>query len=121
MNLELRSIVEPGNIAKERITLRAKSDLDLGDYLVAQTNDVESSPATGLLSSYWFQYRKIEKGDLVVIYTKQGAETEKSLSTGRKAHFFYLGLKEPIWGDPTKGALLLLAPTWTYKSVDELK
>ncbi len=120
MKLELRSIVAPGDLAKERLTLRALQDLDVGDYVVAQSGYADDSPTTTFFHTIWFPYNPVQKGDLVVVYTKEGTNRERVLDRGNKAHFFYLDLNEAIWDDPTKGALVLYAPTWESKSVDDL-
>jgi len=120
MNLELRSIISPGDLANERLTLRALIDLDLGDYLVAQTGYVDESPTTALNHSVWFPFKFVQKGDLVVIYTKTGSNSERVLDKGNKAHFFYLDLRQPIWGDANKAALVLDAPSWASKPLNDL-
>lgn len=119
MNLELRSIVEPGNLAKERITLRAQSDLDLGDFLVAQSGFIDGSPTTQFFHTYWFPFKRIQKGDLVVIYTKEGIDRENKLKNRGKAHFFYFDLSLTIWNDQSKAAVILYAPTWISKGVPD--
>lgn len=120
MNLELRSIVSPGDLPNERLTLRALSDLDLGDFLVAQTGLVDGSPTTTLHHSVWFPFKLVQKGDLVVIYTKKGNNSERVLDKGNKAHFFYLDLGNPIWNKPDRAALVLHAPNWASRPVGDL-
>lgn len=119
MNLELRSIVERGVIANERITLRAKSDADLGDFLLAQSGYADESVTTEIFRAFWFPYKPIGAGDLVVLYTKRGVPREKPLSTGKVAHFFYWGLESPIWNIADRAAVLLSAPNWASKAVME--
>lgn len=120
MNLELRSIVSPGDLANERLTLRALADLDVGDYLVAQTGYVGGSPTTTLHHTIWFPFKPVQKGDLIVIYTKVGTNSERVLDKGNKAHFFYLDLRGPIWKDAGKAALVMYAPSWASKSTEDL-
>jgi len=119
MNLELRSLVKPGDLPNERVTLRAKVDLDVGDYLFAQSGYADGAPTINFFHTYWFPFKKISAGDLVVIYTKVGTESSKKLTTGKRAHFYYLDLKKTIWDDPTKAAVILYAPKWESKSVDD--
>lgn len=121
MNLELRSIIAPGDLKNERLTLRALSNLDVGDYLVAQTMLIDNYPTTSFDHMIWFPFKIIDKGDLVVVYTKPGTSSEKLLSKGNKAHFFYLDLSSPIWDSPNKGAIVLHTPSWESKSLGELK
>ncbi len=119
--MELRSIVSPGDLKNERLTLRALADVDVGDYLVAQTMLIEDFPATNFDHMLWFPFKPILKGDLVVLYTKSGSNKERVLKKGNTAHFFYLDLSDPIWDDANKGAILLHTPSWQSKSLDELK
>jgi hypothetical protein len=121
MKMELRSIIAPGDLKNERLTLRALSDLDVGDYLVAQTTIIDDFPTTSFDHMLWFQFKPIKKDDLVVVYTKTGTNTERVLSKGNTAHFFYLDLKSPIWDNPSKGAIVLHTPSWQSKSVNELR
>jgi len=111
MKLELRYIVSQADLANERLTLRALIDLDLGGYLVAQTGSVDESPIATLNYSVWFPFKFVQKGDLVVIHTKTGSNSERVLDKGNEAHFFYLDLWQPIWNDANKAALVLHAPS----------
>lgn len=120
MNLELRSIIAAGDLGNERLSLRALDDLDVGDYLVAQSGYVDDNPTTDFYHTFWFPFKPIQKGDLVVVYTKVGTNKERVLQRGNKAHFYYLDLKSPIWTRSDSGAVLLYAPTWQGKTVGEL-
>jgi hypothetical protein len=120
MTIALRSIIGRGDLAKERITFRVEETTDVGDYAVLQCQAVEETLTTSVIKAYWFQYFKAEKGDLVVLYTKDGEMSSKALSTGKKAHFFYWGFESPIWDDDELAAVLLRAPQWTYRLVQEL-
>lgn len=121
MNLQLRSIIGDGILANERITLRALRDLDVGDFLLAQTAIIDDSPSTKLMNPIWFPFGKIKKGDLVVVYTKEGETQSRKLSKGNTAHFYYLDLDTPIWTDPNIGAVVMTTPSWTSMSFDELR
>lgn len=120
MKLKLRSIISAGKLSQERLTLRAETDLELGDFIVAQNGFIEDSPTTVLMHSFWFPYVEVERGDLVILYTKEGESRTKSLSTGKTAHFFYLGLSNSIWDDANNAAVVLHAPTWEAMTADEL-
>lgn len=120
MSLALRSILERGIIAKERITFRVSDKADVGDFALLQCTTVDRVLTTHIERAYWFQYTEVEKGDIVVLYTKSGEPRSKELSTGHKAHFFYWGLPSPIWDDRDLAAVLLRSPQWESKLVDEL-
>lgn len=121
MKLKLRSIISAGDLSRERLTLRAIDDLDVGDYLVAQSGYVNDGPTTSFFHTFWFPYKQIKKNDLVVIYTKRGKERSRKLDGGNTAHFFYLDSDTPIWGASNTGALVFFAPTWRSKPADELR
>lgn len=121
MNLELRSIIRAGELSHERITLRVRSSTDVGDYLLAQSGLGENDEVTIRLQyTYWFTYKPVAAGDLIVLYTKVGTDSEKVLTTGKKAHFFYWGQSSAIWDRPDRAAVLLNAPTWEHKPAKAL-
>ncbi len=119
MNLELRSLVKPGDLSNERVSLRVKLVMDFGDYLFAQSGYADGAPTIKLYHTYWFPFKKVSAGDLIVIYTKKGSDSSKKLTTGKTAHFYYLDLDETIWDDPTKAAIILYAPKWESRAVDD--
>ncbi|WP_031260694.1 hypothetical protein [Mesorhizobium sp. LNHC252B00] len=82
--------------------------------------DENGNVTIGLHYTYWFTYKLVAAGDLVVLYTKAGTDSEKALTTGKKAHFFYWGHSSAIWDQPDRAAVLLNAPTWEHKSVKAL-
>lgn len=120
MTLAFRSIIDRGNLAKERITFRATEKLDVGDYALLQCSLIDGTLTTSVKRAYWFQYEEVERDDLVVIYTKSGENSVKTLSSGSNTHFFYWGLRAPIWVDDDLAAVLLRAPQWEFSAVSEL-
>lgn len=115
MNFEIRSLLGRGVYEKERVTLRCLNNADLGQYLLLRSESEDGLITTGVKNTLWFPDKSIKKGDLVVVYTKIGVQSEKMLSTGSKAHFFYLGASMPIWKNDEDGAVLLHAPKWQFK------
>jgi hypothetical protein len=120
MNLEFRSIVERGDHSKERITLRCLGETDLGHYVLLQTSSREGVASTDVLRTMWFPDKIVEKGDLIVLYTKSGYNSEKVLKTGKKAHFIYWDIPKPIWSDKETAVVLLHAPNWEARLVEDL-
>ena len=120
MNLSIRSIADKGDPQKERLTLRCLADTDLGHYVLLQTDSRDGVPTTGVNRTMWFPDKIIQTGDLVIIYTKPGTRSEKVLTTGKKAHFFYWGFATSIWTDDESGAVLLYAPEWDAKLAGSL-
>ena len=120
MRIEIRSIADKGHYQKERLVLRIMADTDIGDYLVIQTGFVHGGVSVETYHSYWFPYKSVSTGDLVVLYTKTGQENEKRLGSGKTAHFFYWGLEEAIWKFSDRASVVLHAPIWESKDPDEL-
>lgn len=120
MKIEIQSVADKGTYEKERLILKVVSDTDVGDYILVQTGYNERGVTIELFNTYWFPYKPVGAGDLVVLYTKRGKDSEKELKQGRKAHFFYWGLDSVIWNRKDRAPALLHSPEWVSKSPDEL-
>jgi len=120
MNLEIRSIADKGDAAKERLTLRCTEDTDMGHYVLLHTNSRNGVVNTGVNHVMWFPDKLVQKGDLVIVYTKPGTQSEKVLTTGKKAHFLYWGYSTSIWRDDAAGAVLLHAPEWEARLAGDM-
>lgn len=118
MQLEIRSFADAGDIAKERVVLRALSSVDIGNYVILRSKtDVSGDPISGAKSAYWLPDVVVAKGDLVVLYTKAGKASKKELESGRTAHFYYWHQVQPIWGaEKMNTAVVLLTESWAAKS-----
>ena len=120
MKIEFKSIADRGNYDKERLVLKVLADTDIGDHLVAQTDALSQDIGTELYHTFWPSYKTISSGDLIVLYTKSGKDSEKELSDGRHTHFYYWGLNSAIWDNNDKAAVILHAPEMITKRSDEL-
>lgn len=119
MKVEIRSIKDKGNEEKERLVLGVKANTDIGDYLIIQTGFRDGEATIETYKAYWFPYKAVSAGDLVVLYTKSGRDNE-NLRSGKKVHFFYWGLDSAIWNKEDRVPVILHAPEWISKSPDEL-
>jgi hypothetical protein len=120
MKLKIRSVAEKGVYAKERLILKALANTNVGDFMLLRTGFHDGQVTVGVREAYWFPYKEIEKGDLVVVYTKDGKQSEKQLESGSKSHFFYWGLDKAIWNASDVAPVILYAPEWESKTPDEL-
>ena len=120
MTLELRSIVGRGDVTQERLTLRATRNLDVGDFAVLRVPYIDEMLMTDVKHAFWFPFGEVEKGDLVVIYSKKGVSRNKILSTGKTAHFFYWESGVSLWEDTDYAAVVLQVSDWSFKGVREL-
>lgn len=120
MKIEIRYVSDKGALGKERLVLHVVADTDIGDYLVLQTGFNDGCVTIATFETYWFPYKAVSAGDLVVLYTRSGTKTQKDLKGGRTAHFFYWGLTFPIWDREDRALVVLHAPEWISKSPEEL-
>ncbi|MDR7136157.1 hypothetical protein J2X06_003375 [Lysobacter niastensis] len=120
MKVTISSVADKEDLEKERILLKVQADTDIGEYLLLQTGFKDEDVTIGVRHAFWFPYKPVAAGDLVVVYTKRGTQTESTLKSGKKAHFFYWDIGSPIWGTPDRAPVLLHAPDWDSKRPDEL-
>ncbi|WOS41697.1 hypothetical protein [Xanthomonas rydalmerensis] len=114
-NLKFASFADAGNIEKERLVLNAITDLKVGEYAIFSSKSGPTGGATsGKKSAYWFPDKDLKKGDVVVLYTKQGRASEKLLDGDRTAHFFYWGNKETLWSSESIGAVVVKVENWNF-------
>ena len=93
MTLRLLSIEGSGDIERERVVLRATAEVDIGRYAIFNANKSErGEPYSGNIPyTYWFPFKHIKDGDLVVLYTKEGTKSEKTLELWKHIIFLLLG------------------------------
>jgi hypothetical protein len=120
MKLKLKSIAGKGNLDTERLVIKVLNDADVGDYIVMRTKFNDNETTTHVINTFWFPYKTVAAGDVVVIYSKRGDQKEKTMKDGSKAHFFYWGRAEVQWTASDIGAVLLFAATWEAESADAL-
>jgi hypothetical protein len=118
MQLEIKSFADVGDLARERLVLRALDDIDIGTYMILRSKaDSSGNPLSGLKTAYWLPDIRINKGDLVVLYTKTGKAGKKILESGRTAHFYYWHQSNTLWEAEKKNtAVVLLTESWAAKS-----
>src|SRR5579884_826362 len=117
MNLEISSFADAGNFEKERLVIKIVNDTDIGEYAVFQSRlSSQRNPTWGTKRAYWFPDGAVKSGDLVVLYTKRGKNSTKSLASGRTAHFYYWGQENALWGSPDTAAVVLEISDWISES-----
>jgi hypothetical protein len=114
--LEISSFADPGVHAKERLVIKAISDVDIGKYAVFRSGiSDEGKPVSGSKIAYWFPDQQIKAGDLVVLYTKTGKSSKKEISGGHTAYFYYWHRDNSLWGTGKHTAVLLRIAEWTHE------
>ena len=120
MKIRIEYVADRGDMYSERLVLRARSDADIGDFMLLRTGFEDDEVTTEIKNTLWFPYERISAGDIVVIYSKTGHYKKKKLRDNRSAHFFYWNQESPLWDDDDAVPVLLYAPKWTSKTLDEL-
>jgi hypothetical protein len=118
MKLSILFVKEHGNLKDERIVLKALENIDVGNYMLADTTYMDENEVSNKLRhTFWIPDKKIDKDDLVVIYTKEGKDSTKSNESGSKTHFFYWGLERTIWNKNEDAAAIFSIADWSSKKV----
>lgn len=114
MNIEVIDIKDRGNRQKERLVIRAITNLDIGYYIVFQTRKTGENSFSGNPDKiFWFPDKEIHEGDLIVLYSKDGKESTRKNKSGNTTHFFYWGEEPPIFDSEDKIAVVVEAKGWT--------
>ncbi len=118
MNIEINKITDAGSLEKERIIFNVLLDDELGFYGAFKTKKTgPTAVSSGIKATYWFPDRQVKKGDLVVLYSKSGVNTERNNKDGTTSHFFYWGMSDATWNDSEDSVVLFKIDEWKYKSV----
>src|SRR5689334_13116975 len=114
MDILIDAVRDPGDLDHERIVLRADTDLDIGLYiLLAARAGAEGKTLGGRVPfCFWFPDRDVQRGDLLIVYTKSGSSKRKDNPSGKASHFFYWGLEHPIWNNDELRPVLIEAKRW---------
>ncbi|MEY8238826.1 MAG: hypothetical protein RPT25_00615 [Cycloclasticus sp.] len=118
MKLSIRYVKEHGALEKERIVLKVLDNVDVGNYMLADTTYIADEEVSNRLRhTFWIPDKAAEKGDIIVIYTKPGDDFTQSNKSGNKTHFFYWGLKRTVWNKERDAAALFLLNDWSSTKV----
>lgn len=113
MSLVIHSIQNHGDQTKEIVFLKADTDLDLVNYMLADTTYVSSGQFSNRLRHmYWFAPKKIKAGSWVTLSTGHGTESEVENKDKSKTYHFFWGLGAPVWNDTGDCAVLLNIAGW---------
>lgn len=116
MNISIKYIKYHGDIKKERLVLNVLKDDDIGYYVALDTTFLPDGKVSNLVRHpYWFPDKKIDNGDIVVLYTKEGKESEKINNDGSTSHFFYRGMDKTVWNKDGDCAVILHVDDWVVK------
>lgn len=122
MNVDIGKIVDAGKIDQERVIFIVKEDDFLGGYLVFKTKQTDQKAVSSKIEHpYWFPDKDVKRGDLVVLYTKKGINTQKKNSDETTTYFFYWNKDGGLWNNDDDAVLLMRLTRWGAKSLSESK
>lgn len=116
MNINIRKVLGNGDLENERVILDVIQNDLLGIYLVLKSKELnESTVNSRTEGTYWFPDKDVKQGDLVVLYTKKGVNTEKRNEDGTTTYFFYWNMDGTLWNNPEDAVILSRLESWSYK------
>jgi len=119
MNIQIKALRHSGDLKQERIVLKVLKDDDIGYYIVMDTTYTSDGNVSNLVRfPFWFPDKPVKTGDLVVLYTKKGQQSEKQNKNGTTSHFFYRGLERTVWNEKGDCAVVLHVDNWAVKGVE---
>ncbi|MBI5699735.1 hypothetical protein HZC35_05465 [Candidatus Saganbacteria bacterium] len=113
---EIIGIRDAGDLANERVLLRALEPADLQYYVVMNTK--KSGGRLSILNDkvFWFPEVSINAGEFVRLYTKAGQRDRVEAKYGEEPAIyqnFYWGETGAIWGDEESNAVTVFKiNTW---------
>jgi hypothetical protein len=104
MKLEITKLIRGGR--EERVVLKAIETTNLCFYQIVDTTYVGDSVSDRFRHLFWFPDYLVEKGDIVVLYTKTGLKSVKQ-NKDKRTHFFYWNVKNSVWNDDADAVKLV--------------
>lgn len=118
MNVKIKYIKDSGDIKNERLVIQILKDDDIGYYLVFDTTFTKDGNISNTVRhAYWFPDKNVSAGDIVVLYTKGGRQSEKVNKDGSTSHFFYRNMERTVWNKDGDCAVVLHINNWIVKGV----
>jgi hypothetical protein len=115
MRLELKGVIERGVANKERILLAVLTPANLSYYSLLHTVAADLNTNTvraGGHLTYWFPTQWVGPRDQVIIYTRTGADNAVRRPDGGTNYFYYWGLNQTIFQDPSSRVVLFEHQSW---------
>ena len=95
MKVKIEFVLDKGDLVHERLVLRVLRDADIGDFMLIRTAFEDDQVTTEVVNTFWFPYMSVNRGDVVVVYSKKGNVKQKELKDNRT---FLLGPKFSLMG-----------------------
>ncbi|MHB9331806.1 hypothetical protein ACP3S7_30405 [Phytobacter ursingii] len=111
MDIGIVNVKEHGELEREHIVLAAVAQANLWNYILLDTT-YHDDGSTSNKHRHVFDFDELSaitlnKGDLVLLYTKNGNFSIHELPNGTKAYLIYWGLDETVWNKDGDEAVLV--------------
>lgn len=114
MKFKIDGLKEPGNLEKERVVIKILEDGNVGELMVATTTQQnEDRVSSKIKNPYWIPDQDVIKGDLVIIYTKDGQKSSRKNDGGSSSYFFYIGMDRPLYAEINKTVVVFDISNWS--------
>lgn len=118
MNLVITAVHGHGDQQQERVQLDAVGACDLGHYILADTTYVGPNVVSNRVRhTHWFGDKPLNKGDTVLLHTRQGTANKTQRLNGTMVYSVFWGLDVPVWNDTGDAAVLLRVADWSHAKV----
>jgi hypothetical protein len=89
MRLKIQGLRDPGVLPQERLVLEAGQNGDIGSYAIFCTRLLSTGDVSSKVErTFWFPDKKVQAGDLIVLYTKKGTQHDRQNKDNTTTHFF---------------------------------
>jgi hypothetical protein len=113
LSLKVVSIANRGDINHERVHLQVVKPCNAAQYIILAT--VLSGPNTvyaGTRPAYWFDNKRLNVGDNLILYTKAGMPSFQGNPDGTFTYFFYWGMTKAMFGAVEARAMIAELSYW---------
>lgn len=111
MKAKIRTVIDHGVMSgkdAERIVIDILEDTNMSEYMILDSTYEEGGTISNKIRHpYWFKNRNVKKGDVIVLYTKEGTFNKVENKDKPTTYFYYWGLKSFVWNNDGDAAVLL--------------
>ena len=113
-------VASAGDLAKERVVLRATADINVINLvLVGMNQGDDPSEVTDLNRDlFWFPDYAVKRDDYILLYTKAGHPRNYISPRGSTMHAFYWDKDHPVWTGETNIVGILRVRGWHFYPID---
>lgn len=112
MRLQLNKIKDLQDADNRRLIINVAEDCDLGHYILMLNPNVDGeSFSSDIKATKWLDNMLVKKGDMVVVYFKEGDLKKKENEDGSATYFLYWPIQDYL-KDWQRYTLVLLEASW---------